>query len=259
METISHGGVAYPVTDAWHAQNTTPWPDLASAAKQDVDNQRKALQQISNLRPLSTGSPGDAAVAPGSNIPYVDPNEVALLKALDCHWNVRNAIDFLGGRSHIDFGFTGLDQVHGNIVHSICGCRRLKVHDDALSRAVAASGDVQATAALAAAVPSHESMKTAPASVQARVQDILTQRTSAHAAEFDHQSSRAGVGADVFAVGAMDVPSIPHAIARYCHEHAALAGGNLDKVFAQIDADCQEIAAAHEILEVVQAAIAEAD
>lgn len=55
--------------------------------------------------------------------------EAARLAAVTHHFNVRNALIFLAGRPHTDFGFDGVDQVHGNRWIAACGCQLHHVFD----------------------------------------------------------------------------------------------------------------------------------
>lgn len=107
---VIHGGQPVAVTEAWHEANSVPWPDLPTLERDQLDAIRVQLLLLSNDRALT------------------DP-ERARLEAVTHHYNVRNALRFLGGRPHAHFGFDGADQVHGNRITHPCGCELHVVFD----------------------------------------------------------------------------------------------------------------------------------
>jgi hypothetical protein len=113
MGVVTHKGATYPVTDAWDAVNNAPWPDLAALSRLELRALQDQLLTISNQRALA-------------------PAEAARLAAANNHFDVRTAIDFLDGRDIADFGFTGVDQVHGNRQTFGCGCQLHTVFDHGL-------------------------------------------------------------------------------------------------------------------------------
>lgn len=113
MGTITYNGVDYPVTDAWDAVNTQPFPTLATETREALRSIQDQLLALSNTRALTA-------------------SEAANLAAANNHFDVRTAIDYLGGRPISDFGFTGVDQVHGNRLSFDCGCQLHTVFDHSL-------------------------------------------------------------------------------------------------------------------------------
>jgi hypothetical protein len=107
---VRHRGALHPVNGHWHEANSVRWPHLAAMEKDALEERRTALLRISNDRRLTKA-------------------EYAELDAVTNHSNVRNAIAFLDGRPHTDFGYTGVDQVHGNRITHGCGCELHIVFD----------------------------------------------------------------------------------------------------------------------------------
>lgn len=107
---IKHKGEAHPVTQAWHAENVEPWPELAELERPELQALANGLLQASNDREL-TGE------------------ERRRLESITHHVNARNGIDWLGARPLAELGFTGVDQVHGNSATLPCGCRLHSVFD----------------------------------------------------------------------------------------------------------------------------------
>jgi hypothetical protein len=137
MSDILHRGARWPVTDHWHDANTAPFPHLAELTRDELrtaqdDLLRKSEQSISER--LGNATAEEIAALPESvrqrlAEASLTPAEHALLKAANNHYDVRTAIDFLAGRPLSDFGFEGVDQVHGNRQHLECGCKLHWVFD----------------------------------------------------------------------------------------------------------------------------------
>lgn len=140
MNTIQHRGANWPVTDHWHEANTVPFPHLAGLSR---DEHRKVQD---DLLLKSHGSVSDQLDAMGATTceameaiqpetwrqiiqASLTPDEFALLRAANNHYDTRTAIDFLAGRPLSDFGFDGVDQVHGNDQAFKCGCKLNIVFD----------------------------------------------------------------------------------------------------------------------------------
>lgn len=123
MATILHEGVEYDVTDAWHAAYTEPYPELAQLSRSSLDHARWNILNLSNERPLTSA-------------------EEARLAAITHHYNVRNALHVLGCPDHTQFGFDGVDQLHGNRATLPCGCELNVVFDHHHAMAIAAAQDV---------------------------------------------------------------------------------------------------------------------
>lgn len=113
---VMHDGQHYPVNGHWHEANTAPWPHLAATTRQQLREIQDALLLKSNDEPLSK-------------------DELAYLRAANNHFDVRTAIGFLRGRDHREFGFEGVDQVHGQWERLECGCRLAFVFDHHKARA----------------------------------------------------------------------------------------------------------------------------
>lgn len=117
MGTIkTYDGEDHPVTDDWFAKNVTPNPALVSLTEAQHENMRKGLLNLSNKRQLSA-------------------QERQQLSAITNIQNVNRAWRWLAGRHYNEFGFTHLDQVHGNKSTHICGCQTQHVFDHNLVQA----------------------------------------------------------------------------------------------------------------------------
>jgi hypothetical protein len=136
-QTLQHRGARWPVTAAWHAANTVPFPHLAELTRDELrvvqDHLlRKSEETISER--LGGASADEIAALPESvrrrlAASSLTPSEHALLRAANNHYDVRTAIDYLAGRPLSDFGFEHADQVHGNLWHAGCGCKLHRVFD----------------------------------------------------------------------------------------------------------------------------------
>jgi hypothetical protein len=129
---VLHKGAHHPVNAHWHAANTAPWPHLAGRSRHELRGIQDELLFKSNHLPLTA-------------------EELAYLRAANNHFDVRTCIDWLQGRSHSEFGFTGVDQVHGMYLRPViwnddpshelggkleaCGCVLALVQDHHKARA----------------------------------------------------------------------------------------------------------------------------
>lgn len=122
---ITINGKDYPVTAKFQMEVLDKHPDLADRAQADLELLRQALMRLSTARyNLEVPVPPD--LAPNSMLTAKEKDR------LDCitHvFNVHNAVKFLQGRDHTDFGFAGIDQVHGNRHDLECGCVKHVVFD----------------------------------------------------------------------------------------------------------------------------------
>lgn len=126
MSEIVVNGKAYPVTSKFAAEVLAPHPDLAARTYIELVVLRDRLLQLSTRRAsLEEEIPQEAL----DNETVLTPAELSRLENITHVINVHNAVRFLVGRSHADFGFEGVDQVHGNRHHSECGCVRHVVFD----------------------------------------------------------------------------------------------------------------------------------
>jgi hypothetical protein len=107
---VLHKGAHHPVNAHWHAANTAPFPHLAGLSRHELRVVQDRLLHKSNSVPLTK-------------------EEHDYLQAACKHFNVRTAVDFLGGRPLSDFGFEGADQVHMNTLTAPCGCKLVYVFD----------------------------------------------------------------------------------------------------------------------------------
>jgi hypothetical protein len=127
MAAITHATGVFPVTQKFQDEVLAPYPHLATATYEQLELMRSALLNRSNLRSnYMLSVPKDHPMAPGGTLTVVERAE---LDAVTHLINVHHGINFLQGRSHTDFGFDGVDQVHGNADHKACGCVDTYVFD----------------------------------------------------------------------------------------------------------------------------------
>lgn len=119
MATINIDGQDFPVTDGWHAAVIEPYPELATWGHDQLEAERTRLLEKSNV----------TLTAIGQAAPTWTPADAARLAAVTHVINAHRATRFLGGRSHEDFGFDGVDQVHGNRYTAPCGCELHHIFD----------------------------------------------------------------------------------------------------------------------------------
>jgi hypothetical protein len=112
VQRIRIDGRWRPVTGAWHAQNIAPHPDLARRNHGELERERARLLKLSE----------DDRVRRSPGVRYRDADEVRL-QAVTRVINAHNATRlFLASRSLDEFGFAGVDQLHGNRQNAPCGC-----------------------------------------------------------------------------------------------------------------------------------------
>jgi hypothetical protein len=127
MAEIIIKGISYPVTAKFQDEVLAAHPDLASKAYPDLAAEQKRILDLSTRRyNLDELLPPGEHTAPGGVLTMTEQYR------LDCvtHvMNVHQAVKFLQGRSHSDFGFDGIDQVHGNRITLPCGCVKHHIFD----------------------------------------------------------------------------------------------------------------------------------
>ena len=119
-------GTRYPVTDKFQKEVFDAHPDLAAFAYSQLETSRDALLRLSNMRRRYMVPTPSEPMAPSGSLTVI---EQARLDAITHVINVHHAVNFLQGRPHTDFGFDGVDQVHGNTHQKDCGCVHTYVFD----------------------------------------------------------------------------------------------------------------------------------
>jgi hypothetical protein len=111
-------GVDRPVTDAWAEQNIKPYVELASWTHDRLEAERTRLLNKSQQ---------SARFAPGVLYSGEDEKRLqAVTRVINAHRATRA---FLTTRTLDEFGFTGVDQLHGNSATYPCGCKLHYVFD----------------------------------------------------------------------------------------------------------------------------------
>jgi len=124
--SILINGTAYPVTDLFATEVAGAHPDLLEKGYAALIAERNALLRLSDERhSYSVPMPNEPMAVNGTLTALED----ARLRNLDRVINVHHGVNFLRGRSHADYGFDGVDQVHGNQHTMACGCILHSVHD----------------------------------------------------------------------------------------------------------------------------------
>lgn len=118
--TILHDGLQHPVTDAWHARNTGPWPHFAGLDLGGCQERRDAIYALDKAGLLT-------------------PTARLELWHLTHHINVRSAVRVLGADAHLKHGYATVDVLKGNRLQALCGCIvDLAVHRNELMAAACA-------------------------------------------------------------------------------------------------------------------------
>ncbi len=126
MTKITINGASYPVSAPFVQEVSGPHPDLMAAPYEALTTERDALLRLSNERTGPRGKWADEPMAPNGSLTV---REQARLEAVVRVINVHHGAAWLAGRDHAEFGFEGVDQVHGNAHHMDCGCILHSVHD----------------------------------------------------------------------------------------------------------------------------------
>lgn len=122
---VTINGVDYRVTDRFQADVLAKHPDLADRARSDLELLRISLLNLATARynleaPVPKNLPANSMLT---------TDEQHRLDSVTNVLNIHNAVKFLQGRPHSDFGFYGIDQVHGNKHIAECGCIKHVVFD----------------------------------------------------------------------------------------------------------------------------------
>lgn len=117
---ITVNGADYPITQKFRDEVLGPHPDLANRTLNELENLRGDLLRLSTRRHnWREPKPKGAVMALGGTLTIAEADRLACITHV---LNVHQAVNFLQGRLHTEFGFDGIDQVHGNAVHAPCGC-----------------------------------------------------------------------------------------------------------------------------------------
>lgn len=126
--TLEIKGKEYPVSAKFRATVLAHHPDLAATPFGNLEAQAKALLDLSTARNTYQApqlGPDEEADFTG-NLTKAEAHLLAnIMHTINCH----KAVNFLQGRSHEDFGFEGIDQVHGVRISTPCGCQITHVYD----------------------------------------------------------------------------------------------------------------------------------
>jgi hypothetical protein len=126
--TLKINGKDFPVTAKFRAAVLDPHPDLAAAPYGHLESQMKALLDLSTARNnyQAPPIPHDVEADSSGNLTAEEGRRLAnIVHVMNCH----HAVNFLAGRDHAEFGFDGIDQVHG-VKHTLpCGCQIHHVYD----------------------------------------------------------------------------------------------------------------------------------
>jgi hypothetical protein len=118
--TLKINGKDYPVTAKFQKDVLDVHPHLAEMPYSDLKDEQRRLLRLSNARAdYSKPIPEGEETAPGGTLTV---KEMALLQNITHITNCHDTQRFLGGRLHSEFGFTGVDQVHGIKETHSCGC-----------------------------------------------------------------------------------------------------------------------------------------
>lgn len=126
MAEITVNGKAYPLSAPFVAETVDSFPALIFLSYEDLTANRDALLRLSTARHAMRAPIPIGPLAPNGTLTVEEDDQ---LRALDRVINVHHGVAFLRGRDHAEFGFDGVDQVHGNAEHLPCGCILHSVHD----------------------------------------------------------------------------------------------------------------------------------
>jgi hypothetical protein len=132
--TLKINDKEYPVTAKFRAMVLDPHPDLAAAPYGNLEAQKNALLDLSTARNAYQAPPipEDMETDVTGNLTAEEALRLAnIVHVMNCH----HAVNFLAGRDHGEFGFDGIDQVHGNKITHPCGCQTTHVFDHYQARA----------------------------------------------------------------------------------------------------------------------------
>ena len=124
--TITIQGVVYPTSPTFQAETEALHPDLLTTSYEALEAERDVLMKLSTDRHTFRAPTPSGPLAPGGTLTVAEYDR---LQAIVRTMNVHHGVNFLQGRPHTDFGFEGVDQVHGNLLHLDCGCIHAVVFD----------------------------------------------------------------------------------------------------------------------------------
>jgi hypothetical protein len=125
--TLTIKGKDYPVTAKFRLAVLGPHPQLAVMNYGELAQQKKALLDLSSARHnYQAEIPEGQDMDPTGNLTV---GEAQLLANITHVMNCHHAVNFLAGRDYGEFGFEGIDQVHGNRTQHLCGCVTQHVFD----------------------------------------------------------------------------------------------------------------------------------
>jgi hypothetical protein len=105
-------GQLRPVTPAFYARNIVPYPELAYWSHDELEVERRRL--------LDQSERALARFEPGVTFTRADEDRLqAVTRVINAHRATRA---FLAKRDLAEFGFAGVDQLHGNSQRLDCGC-----------------------------------------------------------------------------------------------------------------------------------------
>ena len=116
---INVNGSRYPVTDKFQQEVLDSHPDLADLPYDQLTQMRGALLKLSDMRNSYMVPAPKEKMGPSGTLTATEHDR---LQAITQVINVHHGVRFLQDRSHEDFGFTGVDQIHGNRHTLACGC-----------------------------------------------------------------------------------------------------------------------------------------
>jgi hypothetical protein len=117
--TIRVGAKRYPLSARFAGEVGSKHPDLLSLPYEQLEAMRDALLQLSTRRHNFQAATPQAPLAMHGTLTLAEQDRlVAIVHVI----NVHNGVNFLQGRDHAEFGFEGVDQIHGNAHHLACGC-----------------------------------------------------------------------------------------------------------------------------------------
>lgn len=227
-------GLSFPVTDGFYKRFLAPNPDLTGMSHGDLGKLQKELLDRSTARANRTLPRPSEPMAQGGTLTVAEQHRLDVIThVMNCH----GAAAELQGRPLSDFGFVGIDQVHGEMkpVTRIgeCGCHLCYIFDHAVVQAKLWGADLAGSEAALAKlrrmtfyivadaerVPTTEREKPVPP----RAIKMMERLRERHREGFLHYAGIGGVAhLPPEVVAKMEVPLIPH-FARYaCDEHLHL-------------------------------------
>ena len=126
--TLKIGTKEYATSAKFKAAVLESDSDLAAMPYGDLAAQAAAILALSTARNnyQAPAIPPDVEADPSGNLTVDEARRLAnITHVMNCH----HAVNFLAGRDHAEFGFEGIDQVHGQKTTLPCGCQIHHVFD----------------------------------------------------------------------------------------------------------------------------------